>query len=124
MISEILIDTDVMVDFISTGNNDNLLNLLSNYSCFTSVINASELFKAVNDEQEKKIIINFLKAFKVLGINSRLSIELSLFNKDISLRDAIIIAISEKYSLAIVTLDKNKYLSYCKNIFSVNELLK
>ena len=51
-----------------------LLNLMQKGICFTSVLNASELFMVGKDDFEKEKVRDLLNAINVLGLHARYSL--------------------------------------------------
>jgi predicted nucleic acid-binding protein len=108
----VLVDTDILVDhLICDKDSESLLEkLMMTYICFTTVINASELYFAVRNEKEKTAVDKLLRSLKVLGMNARYSMLIPDFKETTeSLRDALICALSKNNKLALVTNKKEKY---------------
>ena len=78
--------------------------------CFTTVLNASELFFAVKDETEKEKVKKVISSLKVLGVNARYSLNISdFFNKVATVRDAILCSIAKNNGLPILTNNIDRY---------------
>lgn len=110
---EFLIETDILADHLShMGEDESDLELaLQTGVCFTTVINASELFYSIADLTEKDIIYNLLKSLKVLGIHSRYSIAVPEFSdKTETARDALLCATAKINKLPILTNNVSKYV--------------
>ncbi|MEG8946834.1 PIN domain-containing protein [Rosettibacter firmus] len=108
-----LIDTDILIEHLYHENkktNSDLEIAMMNGICFTTVINAAELYFAAHNADEKESIDNLLKALKVLGLNSRYSLNISkFFNKVATVRDALICSVAEFNNLIIFTNNINRY---------------
>ncbi|HEX3073434.1 MAG TPA: PIN domain-containing protein [Ignavibacteriales bacterium] len=110
---EFLIDTDILADHLSALREDesDLELALQAGICFTTVINASELFYSVANLKEKDIIYNLLKSLKILGIHSRYSISVPEFSdKTETARDALLCATAKINKLPILTNNVSKYV--------------
>jgi predicted nucleic acid-binding protein len=80
-----LLDTDVIVDYLTSNENNYLMNLMQTGICFTTVLNASELL-AVCKEDNENLQRSVLDSLKVLGLHSRyaLSVRILLINRKCS----------------------------------------
>lgn len=110
---EYLIDTDIFVDHLIQKDNSALSDLeiaMTTGMCFTSVIQASELYFYVSDPVEKKGVDSVMRAMKVLGIHPRYSLNISdFFNKVATTRDAIVCSVAKNNKLPIFTNDCIRY---------------
>ena len=110
---EYLIDTDIFVDHLTQEDNSALSDLeiaMSSGMCFTSVIQASELYFHASDPVEKQGVDSVMRAMKVLGIHPRYSLTISdFFNKVATTRDAIVCSVAKNNKLPIFTNDSNRY---------------
>lgn len=107
-----LLDTDVLVDYLTTSDtiNPDLLNLMQKGICFTTVLNASELLRACENDEEEKLARNLLDSLKVLGIHSRYALSIRDFTGSTdSLRDALFSVVSSINKLPIVTFAEERY---------------
>lgn len=113
---EFLVDTDILVQHLTHADKNSLSYLESAMIqgiCFTTVINASELYFSVINEKKKNFIDDLLKSLKVLGIHARYSLNISdFFNKVASTRDALICSTARNNKLSILTENINRY---CKS---------
>lgn len=108
-----LIDTDILYDHL-THNQKNkrsfLTNLMKKGECFTTVLNASELYFSARSEEEKFVIKKLLYALKVLGLNSRYSLEIPQYSEKFkNYRECLFYIVAEKNNLTIVTNTPSKY---------------
>ena len=122
--TDYLIETDILVEHL-THKNDGTESILETFMqkgvCFTSVINASELLFALNSEKEIDSAIRLLSSLKVLGLNSRYSLNLAgLKNKLNNTRDALIFILAKLNKLKIITSDKVKYNKITKQVKVIN----
>ena len=110
--NKFLIDTDVLVDYLTSGNekNHSLFNLMQKGVCFTTVLNAAELLASCNKENETKLIRNVLDSLKVLGLHSRYALNIPEYSaKTRSIRDALFSVVASINKIPIVTFDKERY---------------
>ncbi len=116
---QILIDTDILFEHLTTEKKEStLMKLMSRYDCFTTVINAIEIYEMAGVEN-KKYADMMLYGFKILGIHSRyaekvaeLISEAKTRNLDWNLRDAIIVMMAVQNKLILTTFNEKKYLNY------------
>ncbi len=105
-----LLDTDVLVDYLTVNENNYLLKLMQMGICFTTVLNASELLAVCKNDKEKLAVRSVLDSLKVLGLHSRYALSVPDFaDKTENVRDALFAVVSLINKLPIVTLDKNRY---------------
>lgn len=123
---EFFIETDILVEHLTHTDNSvpsYLEKAMMQGSCFTSVVNASELYYAVKSKEEKEIIDKLLYAVKVLGLSSRYAIYAANWNGKLeTVRDAMIASLVKLNKLPIVTSDKDKYSKTDLTIISPLEL--
>jgi hypothetical protein len=87
-----------------------LIKLMQKGICFTSVLNASELFMFANSDYEKEKVRDLLNALKVLGLHSRYSLSIpNCMNYFKNIRDALFYILAEQNRLSIVSLNPEKY---------------
>jgi len=105
-----LLETDVLVDYLVSNENNYLIKLMSSGICFTTVLNASEVLAACKDDNERSSVRSVLDSLKVLGLHSRYALSVPEFSdKVMSIRDALFAVVSSINKLPIVTLDTEKY---------------
>ncbi|MFN3874263.1 MAG: PIN domain-containing protein, partial [Ignavibacterium sp.] len=108
-----LIDTDVLFDHLVHNDNKKrsfLTRLMSQGECFTTVLNASELFFSAKTEEHKFAIKKLLYAIKVLGLNSRYSLEIPNYSdKFRSYQECLFYIVAEKNNLIVATNSPEKY---------------
>jgi len=121
----ILLETDVIVQHLtvdkSTGSD--LEFLMTKYTCFTTVINSSEIYFGCKKQEEKEIADKLLRSLKVLGINSRYSLDVfSARDRVENIRNALIFVLAEKNSLPVVTYEVDKFNNIKTGVFTPDEL--
>jgi predicted nucleic acid-binding protein len=105
-----LLETDVLVDYLTSDKNNHLLSLMQKGICFTTVLNASELLAACKDETEIAEVRSVLDSLKILGLHFRYALSVPEFSgKTKNNRDALFAVVSLINKLPIVTLDRNRY---------------
>ena len=121
---EFLIDTDILIDHLVTNENMSLLEkIMQKGNCFTSAINASELYFSAKDKTSKLCVDKLLRALKVLGINSRYSLSICDYNnKTKKFRDALFCVIADKNNLIICTMNKDSYSKTGIELFDLNDI--
>lgn len=110
---QFLADTDILVNHLVHSRKGELSDLeiaMTNGVVFTTVINASELYFAAGDNREKSAVDSLLRSLKVLGINSRYSLNISdFFNKVANTRDGLICVVAKLNKLPILTNNAERY---------------
>lgn len=109
---KVFLETDVLAEYLTKKHNDSLLlKFMQNSICFTSVINASELFFAAGDESQSDTVQKLLTGLKVLGIHSRYSLLINKYSSLVNtVRDALICVLAEYNKLPIVTYKKERFI--------------
>lgn len=123
---EFLVETDLLVEHLTFKKGSlksGLETAMETGICFTTVINASELFFAAENDVEKKSINKILTALKVLGIHSRYSLAVIEFAGKVSnVRDAIFCTTAKINKIPILTNDPDKYKLTGLKILHPNDL--
>ncbi len=108
-----LVDTDVLYNHLVHTNKKKrsfLTRLMIKGECFTTVLNASELFFSAKTEEHKLAVKKLLYAIKVLGLNSRYSLEIPLYNNMFrNYNDCLFYIVALKNNLVIATNSPEKY---------------
>ena len=105
-----LLDTDVLVDYLTSNENNYLIKLMQIGICFTTVLNASELLAASKNDYEKSAVRSVLDSLKVLGLHSKYALSVPEFAKKTeNVRDALFAVVSKINKLPIVTLNTDRY---------------
>lgn len=112
-IPKYLLETDLLLEYLVLYEFDKesyLIKLMQKGICFTSVLNASELFMFANSDYEKEKVRDLLNALKVLGLHSRYSLSIpNCMNNFKNIRDALFYILAEQNRLSIVSLNPEKY---------------
>lgn len=111
----LLIDTDVLVDYLR-GRVEavNYLDSLS-ASLFLSVITVAELYAGVRDGKERARLDLFISAFGVIPLDYTIAVTGGLYRRDYGkshgtgLADALIAATAITRQLTLVTLNKKHF---------------
>ena len=123
---EFLIETDLMIEHLTTKDSSFKSGLelaMEKCICFTTVLNASELFFYAETEIEKDAVKKILTALKVLGIHSRYSLAVEEFAGKVSnVRDAIFCTTAKINKIPILTNDPDKYKLTGLKILHPNDL--
>jgi len=115
MTDRLLLDTDVLIDYLR--GNDNAIRFLENLQeqlCI-SVITFAELYAGIRNKKEQRVIEKFLAAFNVLAIDQVIAIKGGLFRKEympshgVGLADALIAATAEICQARLVTLNQRHF---------------
>jgi predicted nucleic acid-binding protein len=105
-----LLETDVLIDYLTSNENNYLINLMKTGICFTTVLNASEMLASCKNENELSAVRSVLDSLKVLGLHSKYSLNVPQFSDNTSsLRDALFCVVSLINKLPIVTLNRERY---------------
>ena len=123
---EFLVETDIIVEHLVQNDVPVFSDLelaMSKGICFTTAINASEIYFRCTNEKEKNAVDSVMQAVKVLGIHPRYSLNISeFFNKVASTRDAMICSLAKINKLPILTAQISKYKDSGIKIISPKEL--
>jgi len=118
-----LLDTDIMVDYLTSNENNYLMNLMQTGICFTTVLNASEMLAACKNSDEHLAIRSVLDSLKVLGLHSKYALSVPEFSdKTAGLRDALFCVVSLINKLPIVTINTERYSKTNLKIFHPQEV--
>ncbi len=115
MALNLLIDTDVLIDFLK-GREAAAVFLESQVmTMFISSVTVAELYAGVRDGREKVILDDFIKTFTVIPLTIDLAEKGGLLRRDfgksyeIGLADALIAATAEENDLILVTLNRKHF---------------
>lgn len=113
-------DTDVLRHNLKQSDSSGIVKKCrESFECFTSVINASEIFEHCRTKSEiEKAKISF-SGINILGIPFRYSLGISEIIKKIkkrririSLRDAVVMSVCIQARLPMLALNEKRYLKY------------
>lgn len=109
--TELLCDTDVLVDYLREEPQAvQYLESLQNPP-FVSAITIAELYAGVRDGNERTILDQFVSAFRVIEVDEEIAVKGGLFRRDflkshnLGLADAIIAASAVVKQAQLVTLN-------------------
>jgi len=105
-----LLDTDILVDYVTSNDMNYLINLMQKGICFTTVLNAAELLAACKNDEEQSTVRSVLDSVKVIGLHSRYALSIPEFSdKTENVRDALFTVVASVNKLPIVTLNSERY---------------
>src|SRR5690606_15651766 len=105
VVPKFLIDTDVLADHLITDikTESYLIKLMRTGICFTSVLNAAELYRLTDSPLELQNVNDLLYGIKVLGLHARYSLSVPKYNKRFeNVRDLLFYILAQSNKLAIV----------------------
>lgn len=112
---QFLIETDILNDYLmhrsSDGEPSLLRQALAQVTCYTTMINAMELFASATDQKSRDATMNLLMVVRVLGFSARYAEPFATLGKEIeqekklvlSQRELMILAMAETSKLTVVT---------------------
>jgi predicted nucleic acid-binding protein len=115
MTKRVLVDTDVMVDFLR--GNPKAIALLQTHSAWGILFSiiAAELYAGVRDDEELKKLDSLISLFRVVPVSKELARAGGLYKKHyakshgVGLADAIIAATAEAENADLKTLNAKHY---------------
>ena len=117
---EIFLDTDIYLDHLCISKKKEgslLLKSLTLFNCYSSVINASEIFYGCTNEIQLEKAKHSFYGTGVLGIPYKYSLSIAEVSRTInsaklinSFRDAVVTAICKETRLPLFTLNTNRYI--------------
>jgi len=123
---EFLIDTDILISHLVQEDICNLSDLeiaMQQGLCFTSALNASELYFRTGTAEEKAAVDSVTRALMVLGIHPRYSLNITeFFNKVATARDALFCSVAKNNKLPIFTMEFERYKNSGIKIITPQEL--
>lgn len=117
--TQYLIETDVLADFLVAQPNERTLlrDALTHGVCYTTMLQAFELFRATASEEQQQSVLDALMIVRVLGFNARVAQPFATLANDVALsgatltdRDAMTLAMAQASKLTILT--RTKYATY------------
>ncbi len=125
---EIFLDTDIYLNHLTKGKRlkgSLLLKSLALFDCYSSVLNASEIFYGCENEQQLEKAKHSFYGTGVLGIPYKYSLTIADVLRNIesenlknTFRDAVVTAICIETRLPMFTLNTKRY----KNLFRIFKL--
>ena len=115
MSNAILVDTDVLIDFLR--GNDKAISFIDELSprIILSPIVIAELYAGVKGTNELTVLDNFVSIFRVVPIDSEIAKAGALYKRDfgkshgVGLADAILAATADKENAELKTLNVKHY---------------
>lgn len=115
MTEKVLIDTDVIIDYLR--GSDAAISYLesANSRLAVSVITVAELFSGVREGKERETLDVFLSAFELIPLTNDIAVKGGLHRRDygkshsVGLADALIAATAESEKATLVTLNKKHF---------------
>lgn len=115
MAAGLLLDTDVLIDFLRA--NPKAMKFLDEISgpAFISVISVGELFAGVREGQERDTLEAFVQTFDVLPVDQAIARRGGLLRRDfgrshgVELPDALLAATALVHDLQFVTLNRKHF---------------
>jgi hypothetical protein len=105
-----LLETDVLVNYLTSNENNYLMNLMKTGICFSTVLNASEMLAICRNENEHSAVRSVLDSLKILGLHSRYALSVNEFSgKTLNVRDSLFAVVALINKLPIVTLERERY---------------
>ncbi len=113
--ADVLIDTDVFIDFLR-GHQQAIEFVRHVYPNFSiSVVSVAELYSGVRDGKERKQLESALEACNILDVTGSIAKAAGLFKRTygkshgVHLPDALIAATVHEYSLVLATLNRKHF---------------
>ena len=115
MSEKILIDTDVLIDFLRGNKNAiEFIDKLSPHIILSPIVIA-ELYAGVKGENEFSVLDNFISLFRIVSITSEIAKAGGFYKRDfgkshgVGLADAILAATADKEKAGLKTLNIKHY---------------
>lgn len=115
MSDKLLIDTDVLIDYLR--GNSQAVNYLENLTelLLISTMTVAELYAGVREGAERPLLDNFIYAFEIVPMDEQIAILGGLYRRDyskshgIGLADALIGATAQIRQATLVTLNQKHF---------------
>lgn len=115
MTNDMLVDTDVLIDFLR--GNDKAIFFIDEFSphIILSSIVIAELYAGVKGAHEQTVLDNFVSLFRIVSIDAEIARAGGLYKRDfgkshgVGLADAILAATAEKENAELKTLNVKHY---------------
>jgi predicted nucleic acid-binding protein len=126
MARSILIDTDILVDFLRGHNKAVAFVNAHSTRIILSTIVIAELYAGVKGDAEQAVLDNFVSLFRVIPVSSEIAKAGGLYRRDygkshgVGLADAILAATAEAEDAELKTLNTKHYpmLKDLKTVYS------
>src|SRR5262245_12209772 len=115
MATRLLIDTDVLIDYLRAYPDAVSYVEAQRERLLISVVTVAELYAGVREGEERSRLERFLRAFEIIPLDQRLAIQGGLYRRDYSkshnvgLADALIAATAMQRQVPLVTLNRRHF---------------
>ena len=115
MAKRLLVDTDVVVEYLRGSKSAITFLEKLEGNLFLSVITVAELFAGVSGTEERQSVDQFLQAFSIIPVDEELAKEGGLYRKKFSpshgvgLADALIAATADRIHATLVTFNRRHF---------------
>jgi hypothetical protein len=116
MTGSILVDTDILVDYLRGHSKAMAFVKTSSARIILSTIVVAELYAGVKGDAEQAILDDFVSLFRIVPVNVNIAKAGGLYKRDygkshgVGLADAILAATAEAEDAELKTLDRKHYL--------------
>lgn len=121
MSTSILVDTNVLVDYLRGYDPAKKFLEAGHDPMFISAITVAELYAGVRNKNERKIISEFISIFEIISVSEIIAVQGGLYRKEYGkshgagLADCLIAASAQFVKAQFVTLNK-KHFPMLKNV--------
>jgi predicted nucleic acid-binding protein len=115
MATPLLIDTDVLIDYLRDYLDAVSYVEAQQEQLLISVVTVAELYAGVREGEERSRLERFLGAFDILPPDQRLAVQGGLYRRDynkshnVGLADALIAATATQRQVALMTLNRKHF---------------
>jgi len=115
MTPRLLLDTDVLVDYLRDRDEAVAYVEAHAASILISAVTVAELYAGVREGEERRSLAEFLDAFAIIPIDAEIAQKGGLFRRDygpshnVGLADALIAATAELHQAKLVTLNARHF---------------
>jgi predicted nucleic acid-binding protein len=115
MATQLLIDTDVLIDYLRDYPDAVSYVEAQQDRLLISVVTVAELYAGVREGEERSCLERFLRAFEIIPLDPRLAVQGGLYRRDYSkshnvgLADALIAATATQRQVSLVTLNRKHF---------------
>jgi predicted nucleic acid-binding protein len=115
MAPPLLIDTDVLIDYLRDYSAAVSYIETQRERFLISVVTVAELYAGVREGEERARLEQFLRAFEIIPLDWRLAIQGGLYRRDsskshnVGLADALIAATATQRQVPLVTLNRKHF---------------
>lgn len=106
---QFLIETDILLEYLHhSGSEPSILrHSMAKGVCYTTMLNAFEVFRIAKTKEEEQVVLNMLTVVRVLGFNARYAQTFAEVARqartELTDRDAIILGMAQASKLVIIT---------------------